>query len=129
MISEPRVSFRGSVLECELFFHFVILRTENSITWAMCKKYLRKRRTSLSFEPRCEKTGLRGFRPGPTHQVCTTVLIVHRIVLFGPGSLLPRWRTEKQARGRCQLFIIYKCYSEFFTCIDRTCERNIDFLN
>ena len=58
-----------------------------------------------------------------------TVLIVHRIVLFGPGSLLPRWRTEKQARGRCQLFIIYKCYSELFTSIDRTCERNIDFLN
>ena len=58
-----------------------------------------------------------------------TVLIVHRIVLFGPGSLLPRWRTEKQPRGRCQLFIIYKCYSELFTCIDRTCERNIDFLN
>ena len=56
-----------------------------------------------------------------------TVLIVHRIVLFGPGSLLPRWRTEKQAKGRCQHFIIYKCYSELFTSIDRTCERNIDF--
>ena len=24
------------------------------------------RRISLPFEPRCEKTGLRGFRPGPT---------------------------------------------------------------
>ena len=24
-----------------------------------------------------------------------TVLIVHRIVLVGPGSFLPRWRTEK----------------------------------
>ena len=59
----------------------------------------------------------------------STVLIVHRIVLFGPGSLLPRWRTEKQPRGRCQLFIIYKCFSELCTCIDRTCERNIDFLN
>ena len=58
-----------------------------------------------------------------------TVLIVHRIVLFGPGSLLPRWRTEKQARGRCQLFIIYKCYSELFTSINQTCERNIDFFN
>ena len=53
-----------------------------------------------------------------------TVLIVHRIVLFGPGSLLPRWRTEKQEIGRCQLFIIYKCYSELFTSIDQTCERN-----
>ena len=58
-----------------------------------------------------------------------TVLIVHRIVLFGPGSLLPRWWTEKQARSRCQLFIIYKCYSELFTSIDRTCERIKDFLN
>ena len=63
------------------------------------------------------------------HVAVNTVLIVHRIVLFGPGSLLPRWRTEKQARGRCQLFIIYKCYSELFTSIDRTCESNIDFLN
>ena len=57
-----------------------------------------------------------------------TVLIVHRIVLFGPGLLLPRWRTKKQARGRCPFFIIYKCYSELFTSIDRTCKRNIDFL-
>ena len=36
---------------------------------------------------------------------------------------------RKQASGKCQLFIIYKCYSELFTSIDRTCERNIDFLN
>ena len=63
------------------------------------------------------------------HNGSNTVLIVHRIVLFGPGSLLPRWRTEKQERGRWQLFIIYKCYSELFTSIDRTCERNIEFLN
>ena len=69
------------------------------------------------------------FKPKPQRGLYTTALIVHRIVLFGPGSLLPRWRTEKQAKGRCQLFIIYKCYSELFTSIDRTCERNIHFLN
>ena len=32
------------------------------------------KRTSLTFEPRCEKTGLRGIRPGPTQ----TRLYSHR---------------------------------------------------
>ena len=33
-----------------------------------------ERAESLQFEPRCEKTGLRGFRPGPTQ----TGLYSHR---------------------------------------------------
>ena len=33
-----------------------------------------KDQTETSFEPRCEKTGLRGFRPGPTQ----TGLYSHR---------------------------------------------------
>ena len=48
---------------------------------------------------------------------------------FWTRIVASKMETEKQARGRCQLFIIYKCYSELFTSIDRTYERNIDFLN
>ena len=57
-----------------------------------------------------------------------TVLIVHRIVLFlGTGSLLPRWRTGKPARGR------YLFYNRFISILintnDRTCELYMHFFN
>ena len=32
----------------------------------ICKEPVLSRRGSYMYEPRCEKTGLRGFRPGPT---------------------------------------------------------------
>ena len=105
--------------DVQLAYAFIFHICEN-------KDYLMKR-------PYLQDSGICGHasdnRQGVNSITIITVLIVHRIVLFGPGSLLPRWRTEKQERGRCQLFIIYKCYSELFSSIDRTCERNIDFLN
>ena len=60
----------------------------------------------LDFLLQVSKTGVSSFKDSNllNPSALVTVLIVHRIVLFGPGLLLPRWRTEKHARGRCQLF-------------------------
>ena len=53
---------RENFLNCSIFFSLALIASDlTRIPYS--KLYSR---AHLVFEPRCEKTGLRGFRPGPT---------------------------------------------------------------
>ena len=43
-------------------------------------------KSSRTYEPRCEKTGLRGFGPGPTKPGCTATEDGYRIEISYLGS-------------------------------------------
>ena len=48
--------------------YFVIISNFEAVSRCMVKNDA----AGAPYEPRCEKTGLRGFRPGPTQTVCTS---------------------------------------------------------
>ena len=52
--------------ESLLLISIALLSTEFKATIGLSKHQTETHTHSVTYEPRCEKTGLRGFRPGPT---------------------------------------------------------------